>query len=86
MLGLFSPDLATTLTTLPPSLRLCVPDQLVGLLASLLTSASFLVIALAHRGSTYVFAGCLGLLGPMVSSVARSLLSKQVHSSRNLSF
>jgi len=60
------------------SLYLEVPDWLLGALACLTTASSFLVTSLAHLPSTYVFSSCLCLAFPMVSSVARSLLSKQV--------
>jgi len=60
------------------SLYLEVPDWLLGSLACFTTAVSFLVSSLAHFPSTYVFSSCLGLAFPMVSSVARSLLSKQV--------
>jgi len=60
------------------SLYLEVPDWLLGSLACFTTASSFLVTSLAHFPSTYVFSSCLGLTFPMVSSVARSLLSKQV--------
>jgi hypothetical protein len=59
------------------SAGLCVPDALLGGLACLLTAGPLLVTALASLPGTFIFAGCLGLAGPMVSSIARSLLSKR---------
>ena len=60
------------------SYRLGVPDIAIGILASLSLVTATVGTAFSRTGTHYIIASCVGLLGPQVSTVIRSQLSKVV--------
>lgn len=60
------------------SYRLGVSDFVIGILASLSFLSASVGTAFSRTGTHYIIASCVGLLGPQVSTVIRSQLSKAV--------
>jgi len=60
------------------SLRLGLPDQVLGLLATTSLAAYLLVTSFAQTSTVFIFANCLGLFQNQSSMAIRSLMSKLV--------